>query len=237
MMTSMLRFAASIAAASRDRMTSSAPEFAGGGELGLRRGEDLDFGAHGLGQLDGHVAQPAQADDADDVALLDVEVAQRRVGGDAGAQQRRGGGGVEAVRDVKDVAAVHHDGGGVAALGGGVAVAAVLRAVGPGHAVFAVLFQAVEAAVAFTAGIDQAADADTLAGGEIVDGGTDPADAAHDFVAGDQRVVLGAPLSARGVDVRVAEPAEFDVDLDVVFLRRPARNRQGNQAAVRAVAP
>lgn len=39
--------------------------------------------------LDAHVAQPADADDADLLAGPDVPVPQRGIGGDAGAQQRR----------------------------------------------------------------------------------------------------------------------------------------------------
>ena len=109
---------------------------------------------------------------------------------------------------------------------------ASVGAVGSGHAVFAVLLQAVQAAVAFAAGIHHAADADEVTRGEIPDGGTYPADPADDFVAGHQRVVLGAPFAAGCVHVRVAEAAEFDGDLDVVVLRRPAGDGQRNKAAV-----
>ena len=44
------------------------------------------------------MAEAAEAHDADLLALADVPVAQRRVGGDAGAEQRRHGGEVELVR-------------------------------------------------------------------------------------------------------------------------------------------
>ena len=53
-------------------------------------GQHGDLGAHGVGELDGHVAEPAEADDGDLLAGAGAPVAQRRVGGDAGAQQRRG---------------------------------------------------------------------------------------------------------------------------------------------------
>ena len=48
-----------------------------------------------VGELDAHVAQSAESDDADLLALGHAPVVQRRVGGDAGAEQGRGSGEVE----------------------------------------------------------------------------------------------------------------------------------------------
>ena len=62
--------------------------------------------------------------------------------------------------------------------------------------------------------------------------GPDAADPAHDLVPGNQRVILGAPFAAGGVNVRVAEAAEFDGDLDVVRLGCPPGERQRHEAAV-----
>jgi hypothetical protein len=42
-----------------------------------------------MGELDAHMAEPADADDSDLLAGPDLPVAKRRPGGDAGAQQRR----------------------------------------------------------------------------------------------------------------------------------------------------
>ena len=50
------------------------------------------MGAERLGELDAHMAEPADADDADLLARADLPVAQRRPGGDAGAEQGRDGG-------------------------------------------------------------------------------------------------------------------------------------------------
>ena len=58
-------------------------------DLARRGREEHDVGAEGVGELHAHVAQPAEADDADLLAFADLPVAQRRVRGDAGAQQRR----------------------------------------------------------------------------------------------------------------------------------------------------
>ena len=141
-----------------------------------------DLGAERVGDLDGHVAQAAEADDGDLLAGAGAPLAQRRVGGDAGAQQRRGGGRVDAVGDGEDVVGVDDDVGGVAALGGG--AVAVGAGVGGDHAVEAVLLVAVAAVGALAAGVDHAADADAVADLVAGDVGADLGDDADDLVAG-----------------------------------------------------
>ena len=54
-----------------------------------------NVGAEGVGELEGHVAEAAQADDADLFSGADIPVAEGRVGGNAGAEERRNGGEVE----------------------------------------------------------------------------------------------------------------------------------------------
>jgi hypothetical protein len=132
---------------------------------------------------------------------------------------------------VQDVAAVHHNRRCITALGHGIAIPAVLGAVGPRHALLAVLLEPGQAALAFPAGVDDAADAHEVTGGEVIHVRTDTADAAHDFVSGDQRIVLCAPFPARGVHVRVAQAAKFDGDFHVIRLRCATRNGQRNQPA------
>ena len=67
--------------------------------------------ADGRGELHAHVAEAAQADDADLLALADLPVTQRRVGGDARAEQRRGGGEIELVGNLEREGLVDDDGG------------------------------------------------------------------------------------------------------------------------------
>ena len=55
-----------------------------------RLGEHGDLGAHGVRELDGHVAEAAEADDGDLLAGTGAPVPQRGVRGDAGAQQGSG---------------------------------------------------------------------------------------------------------------------------------------------------
>ena len=107
-----------------------------------------------------------------------------------------------------------HDVGGVTALGDG--AVAVNSAVGADVALEAVLLLALLAVHALAAGVHHAADADAVADRVLGDLGANLGDDAGDFVAGDQRVLLGAPVTADGVDVGVADAGELDVDQDIV---------------------
>jgi hypothetical protein len=69
--------------------------------------QDGDLGAHRVRDLHGHVAQAAEPDDADVLARASAPALERRVGGDASAQQRRGT--VDALRHREDVVGVDDD--------------------------------------------------------------------------------------------------------------------------------
>ena len=171
--------------------------------------------AHRVGELHRHVAEPAEADDADLLARSRLPVAQRRIGGDAGAQERRCRGGVEIARHLEREALRHHDVAGIAAEG--VAAEHGVRAViGGDGAARAILLQSLFAARAGAAGIDQAADrgevADLEAGHRIADG----EDAPDDLVTGDARILRAWPLAADGVQVGMADAAIEDLDGDVL---------------------
>ena len=94
-----------------DTTTSSAPRRSASSRLARRGGEQHDLRAHRAGELDAHVAQPAEADDRrPSCPGRRLPVAQRRIGGDAGAQQRRRRGRLEPVGDAQHEALVDHDG-------------------------------------------------------------------------------------------------------------------------------
>ena len=195
-----------------------------------RLGQHGDLGAHGVGDLDGHVAEPAEADDGDLLAGARAPVAQRGVGGDAGAQQRRGDVELDALGDADHEVLGHDDVGGVAALGDG--AVAVDGAVGAGVAGEAVLLLALQAVDALAAGVDHAADADAVADGVLGDFRADLGDDAGDLVAGDQRVLLRAPVAADGVDVGVADAGVLDLDQDVVRANVAALDGGGDEGSV-----
>ncbi len=176
--------------------------------------QDGDLGTHRVRELHGHVPEPAQTDDGHLLAGAGAPMAQRRVRRDAGAQQRRGGVEPDALGNLEDEVLGHDDVGGIAALG----ELAVLpdAAVGPGEPLEAVLLLALAAARALATGVDQAADADAVADGMPGDLGADLGDDPGDLMAGDDGVGHRTPLTARVVDVGVADAAELDLDEDVV---------------------
>ena len=130
--------------------------------LARRGGEDDGVRAERVGELHSHVAEAAEADDADLLALADAPMAHRRVSRDAGAEQRRGAGEVEVGRDAQDEAFVHDNAVGVAAVGDRRRPVLVGRAVGE-HLIRAELLEAGLAIRAGVVRIDQAADAHQVA--------------------------------------------------------------------------
>ncbi len=200
------------------------------GFLAGRAAEQRHLGAHGLGQLQPHVAQAAQTDDGHLAAGAHIPVAQRRVGRDARAQQRRGAGQIQPLGHLEHEMLGNDDLLAVAAVGAR-AVDRVGAVVGVGGAVFAVLFPALSAGVAVAARLDHAAHADRVAGLEARDLGADLQHAAHDFVAGHHRIPRAAPVVADVVHVGVADPAVQDLDDDVVRPRAAAVELEQAQAA------
>jgi hypothetical protein len=133
-------------------------------------------------------------------------VAERSVDGDATAEERSGGDGIECVGDGDGEAAVDANGGGeaaVAADAGGLRLGAEVLFAGA-------------APLADAAGVCLPADADALAYDGSVDVRADRGDGADDLVARDERVAADAPVVVDEVDVGVADAAVRDADLDVV---------------------
>ena len=85
--------------------------------LAGRGGEDNDVRSERMSKLHAHVAQSAETDHADFLALGDAPVAHGRVGGDSGAEQRRGSGEIEVRGHAQDKALIDDDAIGVAAIG------------------------------------------------------------------------------------------------------------------------
>src|SRR6185437_2499792 len=153
--------------------------------------------------------------DAHLLAGADIPVAQRRIGGDPGAQQRRDRVEVAFVGDVQHELFVDHDVGGVTAVG----VAVVFlrgTVVSAGETVLAVVLFAGLAGIAVPAAVHHAADTHAVADLEALHVLADRRDGSDDFVARHGWVSRVAPFVAYGVQVRMAHAAELDVDGDVV---------------------
>ena len=187
-----------------------------------------------MSKLHAHVAQSAETDHANLLALGDAPVAHGRVGCDPGAEQRRGSGEIEVGRDAQDKAFVDDDAVGVAAIGDASEVL-VREVVGEGH-VRAELLKAGLAFGAGAVGVDHAADRGEVAGLELGDCGADLGDTADDLMAWDAGVDGGhdaAPLVTDLMEIGVADAAEEDFDLYVVFGWIAPRNRGGGKRRCR----
>ena len=129
--------------------------------LAERLAEDGDLGAHRGRDLHRHVAETAHADDRHPRPLTGVPVLQRRVGGDPGAEQRRGELQLELVGDAHDEPLGDDDPVAVAAIGGlSVIPAPVVGFDRPPHAEHLLAGQAV---LALAARVDHAAHTDPVA--------------------------------------------------------------------------
>jgi hypothetical protein len=97
--------------------------------------------------------------------------------------------------------------------------------VGEGH-VLAELLKAGLAFAAVTVGVNHAADCSKVAGLELGDCGADFGDT-DDLMSGNARIDSGhhAPLVTNLMEVRAADTAEKDFDLNVVFARIKPRDR------------
>jgi hypothetical protein len=123
---------------------------------------------------------------------------------------------------------------GIAAIGDAPKVH-VWGVVGEGH-VRAELLQTGLALWAVTVGVDQAADCGKVSGLELGDCGAHPGDTAYDLMSRNAWIDSWhlAPLVADLVEVRVADTAEKDFDLNIVFSRIATRDCGGGKRRFRA---
>lgn len=183
--------------------------------LARRAGEQRHFSAHGLGELDAHVAEAAHAENPDLVTGFDAVVLERRVGGDAGAENRCGTGQRQTFRDPHNKMFADHDAVGITAHGIA-AVDPIRGGVSHGRAFEAILLEVRLTGFAAAAGVDHAADADQIAYLVTGDIRTDSGDFSDDLMAGHQRINGNAPFVACLVDVGVADAAVKNFDRHVV---------------------
>ena len=167
------------------------------------------------------MSQAAQSEDADFVPFAHIPVAQGRVGGDAGAQERRDAFQRQFGRNSQDIIFVHHDLSGIAAVGRRFAILLV-AVVGGAHPFFTILFLAGVALWTFATGINEAADTGEVADFEFCDLIARLDHAADNFVSRHHGINRVAPFVAGLMDVGVADAAIEDLDLDVVGTHIPA---------------
>ena len=186
--------------------------------LGGRSRENHDVRAKGPGEFNTHVPKTTETDNANFLARANFPMAQRRIGGDAGAEQRGDSGQRKIFRRTEDKVLIHDDAFRIAAVSRKIEVF-VGPAIRPDLARTELLV-ARAAMGTRQIGINEAADTGQVARFEFGDGGTDLGYASDDLVAGNARINglhEAAPLVARVVEVRMANAAEQNLDLHVVF--------------------
>ena len=175
--------------------------------------EDGGVRAECVRQLDAHVTETTQADDADLLARARAPVLQRRVQRNARAQQRCGGIQRQVRRYAQHVILVDDDVIGVATIGRRAVFFAAV--VGRVHADEAVVVVARDALRALAAAIDKAANANLVAHLVLRHAAAHRRHDTGDFVAGHHGKDAGKPLVAHLVNVGVADAAELDIDDNV----------------------
>ncbi len=103
--------------------------------------QDGCVGAESLADLDGHMSETSQPNYGEPMFFAYPPVPQRGIGGDAGAQEGRRLFSAQSFGDPHNIAVIHDDLGGVAAIGGRDAVP-LFAVIGEGDMAFAILFQA-----------------------------------------------------------------------------------------------
>src|SRR4029434_11188503 len=74
-----------------------------------RRGEQNDMRAEGLSELHAHVGSAAQTHDTHFALWTNVPVTKRRIGSNAGTEERRNAGKLKLLGNVQNEMLVHHD--------------------------------------------------------------------------------------------------------------------------------
>lgn len=177
--------------------------------------------AHCIGQLDAHMAQPADTHDADLVSRPHLPVTQRGIRRNPCAEQRCDCGELRfVVPDAQNIALMHHDLLRIAAqsVTGRVSRRPVIRA----DHVVAIVLQPFVAICAVPATVNDAANSDELAHLEARHICADRRNTPDDFVSRHTGKQRASPLGAYLMDVGMADTTERDVDFHVVRARRAA---------------
>lgn len=205
------------------------------------RGNGNDIVAKGLGELDAHGSEAADADDTDGLSALGAApVIQWAVHGDAGAEDWRGFHDVHAFWDLDNEIFVNDVGAGVATEGQCVLVATdssmlLLAVVGTGHTLQAVLLHAGIARLAIEAGVDEASNAYDITNFKLGDLGSDLSDLTEKLVSWHEWVVGIMPLVSASVAIGVADTAVQHLKSDSIVCHLWSRDAESSEFFVKAL--
>ena len=209
--------------------------------LGSTAGQDSHVATKSDGELHSHGAETTEAGDGHMHALLNAVVDERRVDGDASAEE---GGSLlkrDALVNLADVILVDNDVLGVATVSGSTFVGLLLVAravrvffapvVGANHTSLAVLLGTLLALITVAARVDEAADTSVVTNLELGDVLADGDDHTGDLVSRDHREDSGAPLLAGLMDVGVADASVGSLNVHIVVTNVAALDRVGLELA------
>ena len=179
------------------------------------------------GKLYAHVSEAAETDDADFFTGADFPMTQRRIRGDAGAQQGRDASETEVLRESENEVFIDDDALGITSVGGQtkVFVHGAERHDGRRRELLEAFFTMRAGQI----GIHEAADAGEVAWLEFSDLRTDLGDTAYDFVTWHGGVLSEVPLVAREVEIRVADAAVENLYLDIAIGELAARDSRSGE--------
>src|SRR5664280_918003 len=178
-------------------------------------GEQGDMRAECVSELHPHVAEAAQSNDANLLALRDFPTPQGRVGRNAGAKQRRRSREIQVRGWPQHKCLVDHDCARIAAECHAPEML-VFAVVSEGRTGLAVLLQARLAACTEAVGGNHAADCGEVAFLKFAYLGSNFSHSADDLVTRHDRVSCVGPFVADGVQVRMTHAAEQNFDLYVL---------------------
>lgn len=179
------------------------------------------------------MAQSAEPQHGYLLARSDVPLGDRRIGGDAGAQQRSCLYEVQGIGDAANKPLVDDDFLRVAALGD--TSVDIMGVVSTDRPVETRLLLPGLALLTVSARVDQTSDAYSVSRFVLRDLGTNSLNDSGNLMTDGQREVRLAPLVANGVNVRMTDSSSFNVDDDVVGTRVSSFNLDNFERPVRSI--
>ena len=163
------------------------------------------------------MAQSAEPQHGYLLARSDVPLSDRRIGGDAGAQQRSCRHEIQGIGDAANKPLIDDDFLRIATLGdSSVDISGIVSTDRP---VETRLFLPCLALLTASARVDQTSDAYSISRFVLRNPGTNGLNDSGNLMTNGQREVRLAPLVANGVNVRMTDSSSFNVDDDVVGTR------------------
>ncbi|KAI6747715.1 hypothetical protein HG531_008257 [Fusarium graminearum] len=177
---------------------------------GVRHGVNLS--TQSLGPLDTHMAETSDTKNCDDLAWANASSHERRVSGDTGAEKRSDLLALEGIGNLEGKVLVSTDVRSETTVSD--TAIRVFAVVSVDH-VRAVVFVLVVAELALEARRNLSTNTNTVANLDLADLVTNSYSLANNFVTNTERTLKVSPATSDGVDIRAADTAAFDLDINI----------------------